>query len=80
MKLFTITASTAFIFMLTGTVTAQCDAQQNIASVQNISYSVKGSDDIVDTAINAGSFDTLAAALTADRTGDQARSAAIQQR
>jgi uncharacterized surface protein with fasciclin (FAS1) repeats len=60
----TIIASVAAATMLAGTVSAQCDSQKRSASARTVSLSAMGSD-VVDTAVEAGSFKTLAAALTA---------------
>ena len=64
MNIRTIIASVAAATMLAGTVSAQCDSQKSTASARTVSLGAMGSD-IVDTAVEAGSFKTLAAALTA---------------
>lgn len=59
-----IIASVALATMFTGTASAQCDSGKSAASSQTVSLGAMSSD-IIDTAVAAGSFKTLAAALSA---------------
>ena len=65
MKTRMIIASVATATMVAGSASAQCDSQKTTASAQSVSIGAIGGRDIIETAVNAGSFNTLAAALTA---------------